>query len=667
MHRIVIYILTCLFLMTGCVCANPADGAGSYSDSEGSYINGFGQFNNIIGAEWEQTTPFGYSEFHGRDHMGVDIGADEGTPLKAAGVGVVKEAGWGYDPTGYGCLLTVNYPSVATPDGSGGGMDILFGHLAGVCVAEGDIVQPGQVIAYLGNTGHSTGPHVHLEVIYGNSEQRVDPALYFSDLKFGSGAGSGGGGGEFSEHMPSAVPFELKADLVKPVRDIIEAIIKAATAGLKLIEGGMRKIFMILLTIDLAFALIFYNIDKNMHERTPFFAFLCFKFLFYGFLLYLLSHWGDFVGNVSKNLFSEAGAIMSNRSPEEVAVAISSPTDVVQKGLHIISPIFSQLMSDASETLFIGSGVSCLLAFIILILFLIIGWQVAKAYIEFYMMVLFGFTTFIFAGEKHTRIHAENGINGIVACSINLMFFCFFSITLQGMMADIAMDSVFTVGGRAGQTITYKHPVANDPDNAGIPPGAAGLQQFMAKIRTVESFGGRYYCYCNPEIRVDSETYGAYQVLNSGNWNQWAQEYIDDTGDNPPLDKDFSLVPSSGYESGPPFYEGPPPSSYQYPATPRNQDLICGNKMLRLYAEYGSWRGVAEFWGGDRSGEYWAKVSGASTSAAENTAVGRSAINMFVLLKLLLLVIMFMLLGDRIAQAIMNSFGGRGFTFRMNS
>ena len=358
---------------------------------------------------------------------------------------------------------------------------------------------------------------------------------------------------------------------------------------------------------------------------------------------------------------------MSNRTPEEVAVAISSPTDIIQKGLHIISPIFSQLMSDTSEMIGIGTGIAALLGFVIMFLFLMIGWQVAKAYIEFYMMVLFGFTTFIFSGEKHTRIHSENGINGIVACSINLMFFCFLAVTLQGMMADLSMDSVFTVGGRAGQTIAYRHPVANDPDNAGIPPGSAGLQQFMAKIRAVESFGGRYYCYCSPEIRVDPETYGAYQVLNSGNWNQWAQEYINDTGDSPPLDTDFSLVPSSGFESGPPFHEGPPPSTYQYPATPRNQDLICGNKMLSLYAEYGSWRGVAEYWGGDRSGEYWAKVSGASTSAADNTAVGRSAINMFVLVKMLLLVLMFMVVGDKIGQAVMNSFGSRGFTFRMNS
>ncbi len=670
MHRIVAYILACFFFLTGCVCANPADGGGGYySSSEGSYIGYFGNVNSIIGGPWVQTDSYSYSEWRGRQHQGVDLGIDAGTPLMALGIGTVQEAGMGYDPYGYGCILTINYPNAPAPDGSGSGMDVFYAHLTGVYVSEGDIVQPGQVVATVGYTGHCEPPgpdgaHLHLEVIYGNSDQRVDPALYFSDLEMGSGgAGVGGGGGSFGEHRPTAMPFEFKADLVKPIRDIIETLIKACTAGLKLIEGGIKKLFMILLTIDLALGLIFYNLNITSKDNSLF-AYLCFKFLMYGFLLFILTHWGDFVGNLSKNLFSDAAAIMTSRPTEEVAAAISSPTDIIQKGLHIVSPIFSQMMSDSSATIGLGSGLTALIGLIILFLFLIIAWQLAKAYIEFYMMVLFGFTTFLFAGEKHTRIHSENGINGIVACSINLMFFCFFAITLQGMMADLSMDAVFTVGSKAGGEFAYKHPVATDPDNAGIPPGPEGLRIFMGKLRTVETGGCEdpYHTWSfdyNDDGTANS--YGAYQIQPE-NWCSWAEEAY---AAGYPLIPDGGGYPTDGTRG----YS-------QFSWSPTNQDIVASYKMMEYYNEYGNWHDVAVAWNGgggavgrgwSSTEEYWAKVSGADQSVAANTAVGRAGINMLVLIKMLLLLLMFIVIGDKISSAVMNSFGSRGFTFRTNS
>ena len=670
MHRIVVYILACLCFMTSLASANPVDGAGTYSSTEGAYIGSLGSFNNAIGGGWEQNSDYGWRihPIYGdlRFHAGVDIGADFDTPLKAIGEGWVIESGWDIDPGGYGCLVTVHYPHIPAPDGSGNGMDVMYTHLQGTYVSAGDMVKPNDVIALVGSSGSSTGPHLHLEVQYGFSNQTVDPAMYFTDLSYGSGDGSGHGGahGSFGENMPSAVPFEFKADLVKPIRELIETLIHMTTAGLKLIEGGMKKIFMILLTIDLALALIFYNVDRSMRDRTPFFAYLCFKLLSYGFLLFILSHWGDFVGNLSKKLFSEAGAIISNRTPEEVAVAISSPTDIIQKGLHIVSPIFSQMLSDTSETIGVGAGLAALLGLIILILFLIIGWQVAKAYIEFYMMILFGFTTFIFAGEKHTRIHSENGINGIIACSINLMFFCFFAITLQGMMADLSMDAVFTVGSKAGDTFAYKHPVATDLNNAGIPPGREGLQQFMSKLRQVET-GGCEDPYHTWSLDYNDDgtanSYGAYQIQPE-NWCVWAEEAYS---------AGYPLIPDGG------SYPTDGTRGYsQFSWSPLNQDIVASYKMMEYFNEYGNWHDVAVAWNGgggavgrgwSSTEEYWAKVSGADPSVAARNPVGRTAINMLVLIKMLLLLLMFMWMGDKISQAVMNSFGSRGFTFRMNS
>jgi murein DD-endopeptidase MepM/ murein hydrolase activator NlpD len=108
------------------------------------------------------TSGFGWR--WGRMHEGVDIAVSSGTPVVAAKAGVVIVAGW---MGGYGNLVVVDH---------GGGVATAYGHNTSVTVGVGQQVAQGQLIAYSGNTGHSTGPHVHFEVrINGGA---VDPMGY---------------------------------------------------------------------------------------------------------------------------------------------------------------------------------------------------------------------------------------------------------------------------------------------------------------------------------------------------------------------------------------------------------------------------------------------------------------------------------------------------------
>ena len=108
------------------------------------------------------TSGFGWR--WGRMHEGVDIAVSNGTPVVAAKAGVVIVAGW---MGGYGNLVVVDH---------GGGVATAYGHNTSVTVGVGQQVAQGQLIAYSGNTGHSTGPHVHFEVrINGGA---VDPMGY---------------------------------------------------------------------------------------------------------------------------------------------------------------------------------------------------------------------------------------------------------------------------------------------------------------------------------------------------------------------------------------------------------------------------------------------------------------------------------------------------------
>jgi murein DD-endopeptidase MepM/ murein hydrolase activator NlpD len=97
-------------------------------------------------------------------HGGIDIAVDRGTPVRAAASGYVTEAGWN-DSYGYYVLIDHGY-----------GIKTLYAHADMLVVMKGERVAQGQTIAYSGNTGRSTAPHLHFQVTQNNTP--VDPLKY---------------------------------------------------------------------------------------------------------------------------------------------------------------------------------------------------------------------------------------------------------------------------------------------------------------------------------------------------------------------------------------------------------------------------------------------------------------------------------------------------------
>lgn len=114
-----------------------------------------GDVSSPYGLRW------GGSDFH----PGIDIANDYGTPIVATADGVVTDAGW--NAGGYGNMVDIDH---------GNGYVTRYAHAQAVAVTPGQYVRRGQIIAYMGSTGYSTGPHVHYEVrINGKA---VNPAGY---------------------------------------------------------------------------------------------------------------------------------------------------------------------------------------------------------------------------------------------------------------------------------------------------------------------------------------------------------------------------------------------------------------------------------------------------------------------------------------------------------
>jgi murein DD-endopeptidase MepM/ murein hydrolase activator NlpD len=131
-----------------------ATGSSSYDSSPSS-----------SGLIWPVSGPVvsGFGMRWGRMHTGIDIGVGYGTAIHAAASGTVVSAGW---MGGYGNLVVIDH---------GGGLSTAYAHQSSMAVGGGSVSQ-GQVIGYVGCTGHCFGPHLHFEVRVNGSP--VDPLGY---------------------------------------------------------------------------------------------------------------------------------------------------------------------------------------------------------------------------------------------------------------------------------------------------------------------------------------------------------------------------------------------------------------------------------------------------------------------------------------------------------
>ena len=109
------------------------------------------------------TSPFGMR--WGRMHQGQDIACGYGTAIHAAKTGTVVFAG---QMSGYGNVVIIDH---------GGGFSTLYAHQSRMAVSQGQHVGQGDIIGYVGSTGHSTGPHLHFETRFGGTPRNPIPYL----------------------------------------------------------------------------------------------------------------------------------------------------------------------------------------------------------------------------------------------------------------------------------------------------------------------------------------------------------------------------------------------------------------------------------------------------------------------------------------------------------
>ena len=352
---------------------------------------------------WRTHPVFGTTRFH----SGVDLGVDEGTVLTAILPGVVTHADW---MGGYGIAVMIDH---------GNYQQTLFGHCSQALVVEGQRVSAGQAVALSGNTGWSTGPHLHLELRQKGSPVDPMPLLLASGWNI-SGQYSPSEYYMNSDYDEMLWNFGDFYDVARLLREVLNEFAKHWSQAMTYIQGELTYYLTIFMTIDLVLYLLFQTLKKH---GDGFFDVLVRKILQYGLVSALLYNWKTFINDVVLD-FVTSIAIKTAGGGDYIAQNMSDPSLIVQKGVFLIQPVFAYL-STFSGVHMVANVHHVFIAMIvglgIFLCFTLIGIQMLIAYIEFYIICLFAVVTVPTGVFRQTQFMADKGLSGVMNAGLKLM------------------------------------------------------------------------------------------------------------------------------------------------------------------------------------------------------------------------------------------------------
>lgn len=513
--------------------------------------------------------------------------------------------------------------------------------------SQNDLISIDTELGSAGWTGHvdplnEDGTHLHFGVqwsLLGSKHYSYNPGDFLE--------------GDFGD--PSKAPSGINRKIEKfiwdatfnftePIREVMEDVVTYCKKAFDFIKDTIRHILMILLTIDLALSAILNSINPEKGEN--FFGWFLYKFILYLFLIFIVANWGNFIVNLSKHAFLGFGASAMGVQYDTAEAALADPLDLIKKGASLITPIFEQL-SKFDGMFKIGASILTILPlfiFIVIILgcFALMTYQIIMAYIEFYMVAVMSFVTFMFAGVKQTRYIGERGLNALFACSIKLFFFCMFSLMLQSVMANYTTDAFF-------RTEVIQSIENNRPNTPGASGGMAGEVDIHGRAKAEVA-------YLTQQIL--KEKYGK-DLRADWIWAQMAQEC------GPNMDSENAIVNHN--------YAGMGFDGHDYTHYDTDEEFAADYaKTLNAYAEDGLFeaKSIDEYAAALKHGGYFGAdlneyINGMKGNlyGAHSAPVPSLLINFFILFKFTITCMLFVILGDRLSKAIIKPLTGPGFKF----
>ena len=621
-------------------------------------------------------SPWGEKGHRGHVHMGIDFTADEWEPIYAVAPGTVEWAGW------YG----------------GGGPTVIIQHDTGwksvymdmqssMEVSPGQPVKRGEVIGYVGgviydpDTGQnlSSGSHLHFEIRTEPnypSSPTLCPYAYFIYAHDAQGNWLSPNAVDPSYVTSSKSHFSATYDFTAPVKKVIDKITTACSQAIKLLEGIIRSVIVILMVIDLSLDMMMTTVDsgKSGEPGPPVLKLFIVKCAFYGLLFAFIVNWSGFLANGLRDFFVTNGAVAANSTYDAASKLVSNPFDIVTRGAKLIAPLFEIIDYHAADSFSITQAMTfwfnvastipaLFFMFIIFGCYCLLAIQVAISMLEFYLTIVFSFSSFMFSGWKYTRQFAQTGVSAIFAVTIKLFFYCFFATLLLSITQGITVGDLVQ---KDADIATWKATVHPNGD-------FKSPDEVEAAILIVET-GGREDAYVTPSS--DGYGFGAWQIsyTNWANWYEKALGVPPATDRLMPYPEDSPAWVSYGVRSLP--YDGdwhnvygkngeegvliaPAPCAW----TQQEQDAIGKWCIETLWEETGGdVRKIAQAWNGDSTGAYYKKLCEAQGS------IKRKGPKLLLppLILLSIICVLLVLIGDRVSSDITRNFGKGGFKFLNN-
>ena len=303
----------------------------------------------------EITSPFSNGRLHPtlgvvRVHEGIDIGIPEGTAVPSAVDGVVDSIG--YNAGGYGYFIVIN---------SNRGESILYGHGSGypLGIVEGAPVKKGQIVFISGNTGASSGAHLHAEYHPNGYRNPVDPVDFYTRAGWNlTGDTSGNtrwdgkvfGGALPNIDMDYTTYFEPSITLV----DLGQKVLDVVTNIGKVLSNHIVELLLLILAIDLSWTVI-----KSLMGQEPLTVetFIP-RIIRYGVFIALAKSWDYIVKHVLNKLFIDlASTYTKDTYSQETFLAFDTLFNSVKEsiggylhlqisGWDVISSFFPFLMQN---------------------------------------------------------------------------------------------------------------------------------------------------------------------------------------------------------------------------------------------------------------------------------------------------------------------------------
>lgn len=388
------------------------------------------------------TDPYGPSDWRGSSwHNGVDFGADYGTVIPSLISGTVygDQTGYGINPGGYGNMI-----AIISDDGSIG---YVYGHVQSIYVESGQHVDMGDPVGEVGNEGHSTGPHLHVQVFAGapySGAAILDPTDTINSCPYFHVNGDISNntiGGHIGVAVRKMIPsididfstyFSPSEFLETFMKEILEKIIPTFDFA----ENNLVTFLTVLMTLD--FTWFMFPVLLNLTTRQNMSG-LIVRMIRYGFWFALFMSWHTlvnqlfipFVENISSTFSGTEISQSSFLHFDELFVNIA----------HIISAF---IHVDKSFS-FMTAIFVCILVTVILALTILATFYLMYKLVMFYLMCSMGVLGIPLYFLPQMEQYGKNFISGILSSCFDLIVTAFIFVFISseiGAMEPIPKDSV---------------------------------------------------------------------------------------------------------------------------------------------------------------------------------------------------------------------------------